>query len=116
MLRAVSFVDASTGFAVGAYSSAGKNMRKTVDGGRTWTEVATGTTKDLYGVYFVDALRGWTMGDSDNSVASLRHTADGGTTWLGDGAYPSRTGRCCGRCPSTRPAARAWRWATAAWS
>ncbi|HEY3451114.1 MAG TPA: YCF48-related protein [Myxococcales bacterium] len=88
LLRSVSFVDALDGFAVGAYASAGKNMRKTVDGGKTWSEVATGITKDLYGVHFVDALKGWTMGDSDNSIASLRYTTDGGTTWLGDGQYP----------------------------
>lgn len=88
ILRQVSFVDGSNGFAVGDYSSAGKNMRKTVDGGKTWSEVATGITKDLYGVFFVDALKGWTMGASDNSIASLRYTTDGGTTWLGDGQYP----------------------------
>ena len=69
--RAVSFVDANTGFVV-----AGSQVAKTINAGATWTPQAlTGT---LYGASFVDANNGCVVGSS----STIRYTATGGTTWL----------------------------------
>jgi len=49
----------------------------TADGGFTWTQVPTGTTRSLYRVRFVDANTGWVSGQE----GLILHTTDGGKTW-----------------------------------
>ena len=58
-LLAVSFVDASTGTAVGF----GGTILRTADGGAAWTAQSSGTTNALYGVSFADANSGTAVGD-----------------------------------------------------
>ena len=72
-LNAVSFVDASTGWAVGA----GGAIFSTRDGGRTWSPQTSGVDSDLRDVKFLDRSEGWAVG-GDGAVL---HTNDGGQTW-----------------------------------
>ena len=72
-LFALTFVDSTTGWAVGG---AGTILR-TVDGGTTWIRQATGTSKNLHAVHFVDRQHGWAAGDS----GVVLNTADGGASW-----------------------------------
>src|SRR5258707_9438478 len=57
-LRAVSFVDANTGTAVGDYGT----ILRTTDGGATWTLQTSGTTGGLSAVSFVQANTGTAVG------------------------------------------------------
>ncbi|MGI5865641.1 MAG: YCF48-related protein, partial [Myxococcales bacterium] len=84
LLRAVSFVDGSVGYAAGD----GGTVRKTTDGGRTWGSAETGTSRTFYGVTFIDAQTGYTVGDSTTAHASLRKTSDGGASWANHIAPP----------------------------
>ena len=52
-INAVSFVNSSTGWAVGI----GGTILKTTDGGNTWAAQVSGTSFNLEGVKFVDALQ-----------------------------------------------------------
>jgi photosystem II stability/assembly factor-like uncharacterized protein len=71
--RAVFFLDASNGWAVG---DGGKIVR-TSDGGTTWSTQSSGTTQALWGVSFADAANGWAVG----KAGTILRTTDGGTTW-----------------------------------
>jgi photosystem II stability/assembly factor-like uncharacterized protein len=72
-LNAVSFVDAETGWAVGA----GGAIYATTDGGRTWRPRRSGVGSDLTDVKFLDRSEGWAVG-GDGTVL---HTTDGGVVW-----------------------------------
>lgn len=96
-LRAVSFVDARTGFVVGDEGL----CLKTDDGGDSWKTVPTGSKARLRDVRFKDARHGWICGDGDpdapdvkdghvmwsseegsrRTCGTLLTTADGGDTW-----------------------------------
>ena len=69
----VRFLDASTGWSVG---DSGEILR-TVDGGQTWSKVASGVTTRLSSVRFADAKNGWIAGD----FGAVLRTIDGGATW-----------------------------------
>lgn len=64
------FVDAQRGWAVGY------DIVKTVDGGQTWTHLAT-PSSTLRAVSFADALHGWAVGDGGVVLT----TTDGGANW-----------------------------------
>src|SRR5260370_919497 len=90
-LRAVSFVDANTGTAVGDAGAGvvvgdGATIRRATDGGATWTPQTSGTTGGLDAVSFVDANTGAAVGDT------ILRTTDGGATWT---PQMSGTGNCC---------------------
>jgi predicted CXXCH cytochrome family protein len=72
-LRSASWINASTGWAVGVTGTA----LKTTDGGVTWAAFDAGTQRDLTGVAFVDANNGWIAG----LAGTIQHTTDGGATW-----------------------------------
>lgn len=72
-LYGVDFIDDSTGFAVGYYGT----LLKTVDGGRHWRRLATGSRELLRRVELVDASRIWVVGHR----GSVLHSADGGESW-----------------------------------
>ncbi|WP_431049440.1 YCF48-related protein [Roseateles sp. L2-2] len=67
------FLDVNTGWSVG---DAGEILR-TVDGGQTWSKVASGVTTRLNSVRFADAKNGWIVGD----FGALLRTTDGGAHW-----------------------------------
>ncbi len=55
-------------------------VQRSVDGGRTWTNVSISTDQDIYALYFVDDTTGWAVGTVDTQ-AVIFHTIDGGQTW-----------------------------------
>ena len=72
-LSAVTFLDASSGWAVGKHGT----ILHTSDGGVTWTAQRSGVTAPLWAVVFADAHRGWAAGGE----GLLLTTADGGLSW-----------------------------------
>ena len=88
LLNAVVFVDATTGWVVGANGA----IVHTTDGGQTWTQQAIDTGDEFRDVAFVDASNGWAVTTIPTTYddffeeytdwdASLWHTSDGGQTW-----------------------------------
>ena len=82
------FVSPTEGWAAGGNHEDREEdiLLHTVDGGRTWERVPTGTAQYLRSVHFVDASHGWTVGmtldDEDMPGPSkVLATADGGRTW-----------------------------------
>jgi len=79
----ISFIDASTGWAVG---DAGQIL-KTTDGGVSWVNQASHVTERLTLVRFATATVGWVLGYN----GTILKTTDAGATWLRQAAltdYP----------------------------
>jgi photosystem II stability/assembly factor-like uncharacterized protein len=74
-LTAVSFVDASTGWAVGHWGA----ILKTGDGGESWQLQRSDDKVDqpLFSLYFKNPQEGWAVG----LWSLMLHTSDGGATW-----------------------------------
>jgi photosystem II stability/assembly factor-like uncharacterized protein len=71
------FLDANTGYAVGA----GSTIIKTINGGATWTTLNSGIQEWLNSVFFTDANTGYAGGYLNNSWAIIK-TTDGGQNWI----------------------------------
>ncbi len=55
----------------------------TSDGGQTWVNQPSGTTRRLFDVQFIDHLNGWAVGGwSDGSTYLVLRTTNGGQTWV----------------------------------
>ncbi len=80
-LRAVCAVDRLHVVAVGDHGV----VWQTLDGGKTWDRMKSGSKASLRAVCFVDELQGWAVGRteraSDTSVGTVLKTSDGGLTW-----------------------------------
>jgi photosystem II stability/assembly factor-like uncharacterized protein len=85
-LRAVSFVDAQTGWAAGEQGA----LLHTDNGGDTWLRQTVATSAEFRALAFIDANTGWATGitvrgkdiiDQEIWQAGIWHTTDGGTTW-----------------------------------
>lgn len=72
-LKNVDFINATTGWAVGY----GGLIRRTTDGGVTWSQQVSGGGETLYCVSFVNANTGWVSG----TYGELRKTTNGGASW-----------------------------------
>ncbi|MEN9839910.1 MAG: hypothetical protein RL177_1389 [Bacteroidota bacterium] len=72
-LQDITFVTSTLGFTVGG----GGSMRRTTDGGQTFTFVDLGISQRLNSVYFANATHGWAVGESGTVV----RTTNGGTSW-----------------------------------
>lgn len=75
-IRGMSFLDASTGFAVNFNGE----FLKTTDGALSWSKSKI-TKNRLRSVYFIDEKNGFAAGDSNREEGVLVQTQDGGTTW-----------------------------------
>jgi photosystem II stability/assembly factor-like uncharacterized protein len=62
------------------------NILHTTDGGATWRNQTTGTTRDLFGIYFINNTQGWAVGFSGTIIT----TNDGGTTWTAQASGSTR--------------------------
>jgi len=71
--NALFFVDNLTGFAI----ANDIHIKKTTDGGISWTLINTGNTNILRGLFFLDAQTGFASGVS----VTILKTTNGGTTW-----------------------------------
>lgn len=67
------FLNTTTGWFV---ATAGE-VRKTTDGGVTWTKLSTNITDNLTNVYFLDELTGF----AGSAGSKIFKTIDGGTNW-----------------------------------
>lgn len=70
--NAVHFPSANVGYAVGTNG----RITKTVNGGATWTNLATGTANEIHSVHFFTNSNGLVAGDD-----ILLRTSTGGTSW-----------------------------------
>ena len=70
----IDFVNATTGWVVGAEGS----VYKTTDGGNSWVQQRHDTDNYYGGVSFVDELQGWVCGYN----RTILHTTDGGASWV----------------------------------
>lgn len=104
-LRAVHFVSATRGFAVGMTIDSvtelpgPSKILASQDGGATW-KVALVAERSFFDVTFVDANRGWAVGDRSAVYA----TTDGGSTWRQQSRF-SLTGVANMKRPAKRPGA-----------
>ena len=81
-LRGAFFTDNNNGWVVGS------QVRKTTDGGVTWSTVNLGSNNFLYDVFFINSSVGWIVG-SNNTVYK---TTDGGSSWVAlGGSFPANT-------------------------
>ncbi|HMK92428.1 MAG TPA: YCF48-related protein [Thermoleophilia bacterium] len=82
-LAAVSFADASHGWAVGGYPVIGGRRQRlilaTTDGGMGWTPQLKDSGLPLTAVATADATHVWVGGGA--SVPAIRASSDGGSTW-----------------------------------
>ena len=77
-LQGVYFVTPDSGWVVG-YNGV---IYATLDGGQTWQQQISGTSRKLAKVYFIDHLTGWiTGGWQDGSSFLVLKTTDGGNIW-----------------------------------
>ena len=60
---------------VGGYKS---TIIHSPDGGKTWQEQISGTSRDICSISFIDINNGWAVG----KVGTILHTPDGGETWI----------------------------------
>jgi photosystem II stability/assembly factor-like uncharacterized protein len=89
------FVDANIGYAVGTNYGFWPILgviSKTIDGGKSWTTIASDTLGELHSVYFTDANIGYIVGyDSKNEPwpGIILKTTDGGEHWKLNAKVPN---------------------------
>ncbi len=71
--KGVYFTSETTGVIVGQNGM----IKRSTDGGKTWTSINSGQSSDLNNVYFLDANTGWAVGTEGIVIK----TTDGGLTW-----------------------------------
>ncbi len=80
-LRAIQFIDAKEGWAVGDDGV----VLHTIDGGQAWERQSTGVRASLRSVCFLNPYTGWAVGreemPSGGSVGVVLYTRDGGVAW-----------------------------------
>ena len=80
-LRAVQFIDAKEGWAVGDEGV----VWHTIDGGQSWEHQPSGVRASLRSVCFLDPYTGWAVGRQElpcgGSVGVVLFTRDGGVAW-----------------------------------
>jgi photosystem II stability/assembly factor-like uncharacterized protein len=73
----VKFIDSNTGYFVARdYSSSNSILRKTIDGGNSWSTVLSITY--LNKIYFINQNTGTAVG----ALGTIRKTTNGGSTWI----------------------------------
>lgn len=95
-VNAMSFPNASDGWAVGIDRAGSPEVIATTTGGARWTRQAVlgldAEQGSFAGVSFVDAAHGWIVGSTADTLQTLLYsTSDGGATWS-DQSAPTVTG------------------------
>ncbi|MBN1479443.1 T9SS type A sorting domain-containing protein [candidate division KSB1 bacterium] len=72
-LQSITFIDANFGWAAGADG----RLRRTINGGASWSNHYCGKSSFLHSVCFIDAQTGWIVGKSGTICKSI----DGGSSW-----------------------------------
>ena len=78
----ICFVDSSRGWAVGLNGV----IYHTTDGGVSWKQQPSGTTRTLISVVFIDSLTGWVAAGS----SEILHTINGGQNWESQIIQPNK--------------------------
>ncbi|MGE5437819.1 MAG: YCF48-related protein [Syntrophothermus sp.] len=73
------FFSATTGYIAGGTSTKSV-LKKTTDGGVTWTELTFPTAYSIKDISFNDEQTGWALASTDDT-ASVYKTVDGGANW-----------------------------------
>jgi photosystem II stability/assembly factor-like uncharacterized protein len=79
-VKDICFINTQKGWVVGTNGG----IYHTADGGGTWIEQFSGTTRDLLKVRFIDENEGWVLVRSKGSMpydGFFLHTSDGGKSW-----------------------------------
>lgn len=81
-LQDITFTDRYNGYAVFQATGIGNcmptlSLYKTIDEGKNWIRLTTGTTNQIRAVHFVNQMTGWFAAAS----SEIRRTTDGGATW-----------------------------------
>jgi photosystem II stability/assembly factor-like uncharacterized protein len=81
-VRNIKFINKNHGVAVGDHGV----VWQTLDSGKTWDRMKSGTKASLRGLHFLDDITGWTVGRKElpsglGSVGIVMMTNDGGLTW-----------------------------------
>ncbi len=77
------FIDANNGWIAGANS----DIRKTTDGGASWTTQSAPVSGSLKSIYFINPNEGWIVGGDYDTITGqgmnglILHTTNGGTDW-----------------------------------
>lgn len=95
LLQSVNVAQASAAFFLSALNGVAVGFDgtifRTIDGGKIWSPVPSGTTNNLNSVFFRDALNGYAVGTSPSfnilqaAVNRALVTSDGGQTWQESG-------------------------------
>jgi photosystem II stability/assembly factor-like uncharacterized protein len=85
----IHFFDPLVGVSVGFEGT----IQRTIDGGKTWATVESGTKRNLTGVAFSDDKHGIAVGNPAGTGPRILRTEDGGLTWQ---AQPYDLGRNVG--------------------
>ncbi len=86
----VSFLDENIGFV----AQRNRVVAKTIDGGKTWTQIMKDTMSTFvnnYGIQFLDENTGFVVGKCGSNVSAFYKTTDGGQTWTSLIADPNLT-------------------------
>ncbi len=73
----ICFVNQDTGFIAASEGI----IRKTTNGGQTWTNIQTLATQHVQRLFFVDDNNGWATLDNQTDDFQLLHTTNGGNNW-----------------------------------
>ncbi|MGQ9535021.1 MAG: YCF48-related protein [bacterium] len=79
----VFFLDANNGWLAGANS----DIRRTTNGGTTWTTQSAPVSGSLKSIHFINASEGWIVGGDYDSITGqginglILHTTNGGSSW-----------------------------------
>lgn len=78
----VVFTDRLTGFACGSSVGTGScsgtgSIHRTIDGGKNWVRMNTGSTYAMNTLFFLNSFTGWALGASSTVIK----TTDGGQSW-----------------------------------
>lgn len=82
-LESIHFVNEKVGYTSGLYNGGTTTSAifKSIDGGRSWTNVSPIGNIDVWGTYFVDENLGLTIGGGCGNEQQFYRTTDGGKTW-----------------------------------
>jgi len=76
-INSIHFVNADTGFAVGAQGL----IIKTTNGGKSWQTLNSNTSKSLNDIYFLNDTLGFVVGGQSGQYGIILKTTNAGITW-----------------------------------
>lgn len=78
VFKYIQFIDENIGWVVGTGPNVDGIIMKTIDGGVTWFNQPSNSSRMFYDACFIDANNGWIVGNGETII----NTTDGGSSWL----------------------------------